>query len=274
MWCEAALPAVLNDWRTSRAPRHQLGGGPAPSASHGLRPRLAGPLVFVRPGGMATAPTRRARRGRHIHTAHGAGHAPAARRQHLAAWQAITTYPEPPPRAFRAQAVRAALCARGALFFEDLLARLRLLSSQLEAALSELAGQGLAACDGFAGLRALSDRTADWPASDARGAGGADGRRGSLALEQDATRLGRVPRRRDRGIEMPSSRRACCWIATGRCFRRLCTRSLGCHRGASWSRSTIHRRLARGTRPAVSLEPSLPNRACCKTVLKFLSFTL
>jgi hypothetical protein len=38
------------------------------------------------------------------------------------------------------------------------MARLRLLPSQLEAALSELAGQGLAACDGFAGLRALCAR--------------------------------------------------------------------------------------------------------------------
>jgi ATP-dependent Lhr-like helicase len=38
------------------------------------------------------------------------------------------------------------------------LARLKLLPSQLEAALSELNGQGLAACDGFAGLRALSAR--------------------------------------------------------------------------------------------------------------------
>ncbi|MGH8574126.1 MAG: Lhr family helicase, partial [Gammaproteobacteria bacterium] len=54
--------------------------------------------------------------------------------------------------------MHAALSAGGALFFGDLLARLRLLPSQLETALSELAGQGLAACDGFAGLRALSAR--------------------------------------------------------------------------------------------------------------------
>ena len=46
----------------------------------------------------------------------------------------------------------------GALFFDDLLVRLRLLPSQLESALSELAGQGLTACDGFAGLRALRPR--------------------------------------------------------------------------------------------------------------------
>jgi hypothetical protein len=54
--------------------------------------------------------------------------------------------------------VRAALEAGGAWVFDDLLAHLRLLPSQIEAALSGLAGQGLAACDGFAGLRALSAR--------------------------------------------------------------------------------------------------------------------
>ena len=81
------------------------------------------------------------------------------RRQHLAAWEAITTIPEPaPPLSPAAEAVRTALCASGALFFDDVLARLRLLPSQLETALSELAGQGLAACDGFAGLRALCTR--------------------------------------------------------------------------------------------------------------------
>ncbi|MGH8592079.1 MAG: Lhr family helicase, partial [Gammaproteobacteria bacterium] len=81
------------------------------------------------------------------------------RRQHLAAWEAITTSVEPTPvLSPPAQAVRAALEAGGALFFDDLRARLKLLPSQLEAALSELAGQGLAACDGFAGLRALSAR--------------------------------------------------------------------------------------------------------------------
>jgi ATP-dependent helicase Lhr and Lhr-like helicase len=81
------------------------------------------------------------------------------RRQDLAAWEAITTSPEPaPPLSPAAEAVRAALEAGGALFFDDLLARLRLLPSQLETALSELAGQGLAACDGFAGLRALCAR--------------------------------------------------------------------------------------------------------------------
>ncbi|MGQ0593071.1 MAG: hypothetical protein ACT4QB_10590 [Gammaproteobacteria bacterium] len=83
-----------------------------------------------------------------------------------------------------AEAVRAALEAGGALFFDDLLARLRLLPSQLEAAPSELAGQGLAACDGFAGLRALSAP---------RGSGGADGCRGPLVLDRDITRLGRLP---------------------------------------------------------------------------------
>ena len=81
------------------------------------------------------------------------------RRQDLATWEAITTSPEPTPvLSPSAEAVHAALGAGGALFFDDLLARLRLLPSQLETALSELAGEGLAACDGFAGLRALSAR--------------------------------------------------------------------------------------------------------------------
>ena len=81
------------------------------------------------------------------------------RRQDLAAWEAVTTPAELAALLSpAAQATRAAEEAGGALFFDDLLARLRLLASQLETALSELAGQGLAACDGFAGLRALSAR--------------------------------------------------------------------------------------------------------------------
>jgi len=63
-----------------------------------------------------------------------------------------------PPLSPAAEAARGALGSGGALFFDDLLARLQLLPSQLETALSELAGQGLAACDGFAGLRALCAR--------------------------------------------------------------------------------------------------------------------
>jgi ATP-dependent Lhr-like helicase len=94
------------------------------------------------------------------------------RRQDLVAWEAIRTSPGPvvPPLSPAAQAVRAALEAGGALFFDDLLARLRLLPSQLETALSELAGQGLAACDGFAGLRALSARAGRRRTREARAA--------------------------------------------------------------------------------------------------------
>jgi hypothetical protein len=58
-----------------------------------------------------------------------------------------------------AHAVRAALGAGRALFFEDLLARLRLLPSQLEVALSELVGQGLRRLRRFRGAaRALCPR--------------------------------------------------------------------------------------------------------------------
>jgi len=63
--------------------------------------------------------------------------------------------------------------------FDELLARLRLLPSQREAAIAELAALGMAVCDGSAGPRAIGPRG---PPSDARRTGGADGRRGSLVL--------------------------------------------------------------------------------------------
>jgi ATP-dependent helicase Lhr and Lhr-like helicase len=69
---------------------------------------------------------------------------------------------DPGHRACAPRSARAAHCS------SDLLARLKLL--QLEAALSELAGQGLAACDGFAGLRALCARAGRRQTREARAA--------------------------------------------------------------------------------------------------------
>src|SRR5690606_28735863 len=55
----------------------------------------------------------------------------------------------------RAQAVADALQARGALFFDELLAATHLLRTELEDALGELVAAGRISADSFAGLRAL-----------------------------------------------------------------------------------------------------------------------
>ncbi|HEX5472298.1 MAG TPA: DEAD/DEAH box helicase, partial [Lacipirellulaceae bacterium] len=57
-----------------------------------------------------------------------------------------------------AQAAYEALINHGALFFDDLLALTKLLPSQLEDALRELAALGLVTSDGFAAVRALSTK--------------------------------------------------------------------------------------------------------------------
>ncbi|HVT28169.1 MAG TPA: hypothetical protein VHE81_09145, partial [Lacipirellulaceae bacterium] len=58
-----------------------------------------------------------------------------------------------------AQAAYEALTNHGALFFDDLLAVTKLLPSQLEEALRELAALGLVTSDGFAAVRALSSKS-------------------------------------------------------------------------------------------------------------------
>ena len=67
----AALAAVLEWLVCLEAAGTSLGGGPTPGAPAGLRPRLARPLLPVRPGGMATAHAVRAGRGRDGNAAHG-----------------------------------------------------------------------------------------------------------------------------------------------------------------------------------------------------------
>jgi ATP-dependent Lhr-like helicase len=58
-----------------------------------------------------------------------------------------------------AQATYEALASHGALFFEDLLGVTKLLPSQLEDALRELAALGLVTSDGFAAVRGLSSKS-------------------------------------------------------------------------------------------------------------------
>jgi ATP-dependent Lhr-like helicase len=58
-----------------------------------------------------------------------------------------------------AQAAYEALVTHGALFFDDLLAMTKLLPSQLEDALRELAALGLVTADGFAAVRSLSSKS-------------------------------------------------------------------------------------------------------------------
>ncbi len=71
------------------------------------------------------------------------------------AWLLPTAREVSPGRArWDAQATYDALTAHGALFFDDLLAATRLLPSQLEDALRELAALGLVTSDGFAAVRA------------------------------------------------------------------------------------------------------------------------
>ncbi len=135
--------------------------------------------------------------------------------------------PEPAPVLSAAtHAVRAALGAGGALFFEDLLARLRLLPSQLETALSELAGQGLAACDGFAALRAFSAR-AGWRRTREVRAAQMAGRLSLTAMPRDSAALRGAGTSAGGGVDMESGAEFAARVLLRRygvVFRRLCTR--------------------------------------------------
>ena len=54
-----------------------------------------------------------------------------------------------------AQRVLECLEAGGALFYHDIIARSKMLKSEVESAIAELVAAGLLTCDSFAGLRAL-----------------------------------------------------------------------------------------------------------------------
>ncbi|SAL10449.1 DEAD/H associated [Caballeronia arvi] len=76
-------------------------------------------------------------------------------RRHLDAWNALMAPDEAPQLSSRAERVFDALKAHGAMFFDELLADVRLLRTELEDALGELVALGLVNADSFAGLRAL-----------------------------------------------------------------------------------------------------------------------
>jgi len=75
-------------------------------------------------------------------------------REHRDAWLATAGAP-PPAVGADAAAVLEYLRRRGASFFPELVAGTGLLATQVEMALTELAGQGHVTADGFSGLRAL-----------------------------------------------------------------------------------------------------------------------
>ncbi len=77
-------------------------------------------------------------------------------RSQLRTWRALAAYAaEAPALSSRAQAVAEFLAQHGASFFDDIAEGARLLGVELENALGELVGAGMAGADSFAGLRAL-----------------------------------------------------------------------------------------------------------------------
>nr|WP_225779013.1 crosslink repair DNA glycosylase YcaQ family protein [Pseudomonas sp. Marseille-Q3773] len=76
-------------------------------------------------------------------------------RQHLNVWRSLAPVPALGSLGARAQRVHEVLQAQGALFFDELSHDAHLLPSELEAALQELVGAGLAGADSFTGLRSL-----------------------------------------------------------------------------------------------------------------------
>ena len=76
-------------------------------------------------------------------------------REDAEAWQALATPGDVWSLAGDGRIVHEVLAARGACFPQELEKATRLLPAQLEGALSQLVGLGLATCDGFGGLREL-----------------------------------------------------------------------------------------------------------------------
>ncbi|WP_144636274.1 DEAD/DEAH box helicase [Bordetella genomosp. 13] len=89
-------------------------------------------------------------------------------RRHLGVWQSLPAVDGGAEPSNRALSVYETLQDGGALFYDELLARTRLLPGQLEEALGELVVNGLAASDSFAGLRALLAPAASRTAKAAR----------------------------------------------------------------------------------------------------------
>jgi ATP-dependent Lhr-like helicase len=76
-------------------------------------------------------------------------------RRRLGDWMCVAAPAETPALSGRAEAALEALRTQGALFFDELSEASRLLRSELETALGELAALGLVTSDSFGGLRAL-----------------------------------------------------------------------------------------------------------------------
>ncbi|MGI4859050.1 MAG: DEAD/DEAH box helicase [Janthinobacterium lividum] len=76
-------------------------------------------------------------------------------RRRLDTWRGLLPQVSDTTRSPRAQPVHALLALHGALFFDELLAELRVLPAELESALGELVSAGDVTSDSFAGLRAL-----------------------------------------------------------------------------------------------------------------------
>jgi ATP-dependent Lhr-like helicase len=154
-------------------------------------------------------------------------------REHAEAWRSLRTFEAEPPLADEARAVLVELRSRGASFFRDLSTACRLDADQLRYAMGELVACGLAAADGFSGLRALVWAERGRPAQHDRRSNFA-GRWTAIATDTDVSR--------DEAIELQA------WALLRRygvVFRRLLTRETN---AATWRELTrVYRRLeARG----------------------------
>ena len=91
-------------------------------------------------------------------------------RRHFSTWTSLFSRPAPDAAGLSpaAQAVFHRLVEQGASFFDDLVAGTRLLRTQVEEALGELAATGLVTSDSFTGLRALLTPSNRRPRSHAR----------------------------------------------------------------------------------------------------------
>ncbi|MEM5457718.1 DEAD/DEAH box helicase [Paraburkholderia phytofirmans] len=76
-------------------------------------------------------------------------------RAQVRVWSALLDPSKQPELSARAQSVHDTLVQHGAMFFDELLAEVRVLRMELESALGELVAAGLVNSDSFAGLRAL-----------------------------------------------------------------------------------------------------------------------
>ena len=76
-------------------------------------------------------------------------------RAQVRVWSALLDPAKQPELSARAQSVCNTLVQHGAMFFDELLAEVRVLRMELESALGELVAAGLVNSDSFAGLRAL-----------------------------------------------------------------------------------------------------------------------